>query len=200
MEDNRKYLIVGLGNSESKYEGTRHNIGFDIVAAFAKKMNLTFSVDRFAYVAKGRLKGRNITLILPTTFMNLSGKAVRYWVDKEKIAIENVLIVTDDIDLPLGKIRLKQNGGGGTHNGLNHIIEIVGHQNFPRLRFGIGKEFARGFQVEYVLGRFSSSELKVISPAIAVAVEAMTVFCTVGLQQAMNQYNNYAPPTTDLEL
>ncbi len=197
MEESRKYLIVGLGNSEKKYAGTRHNIGFEAVMALANKLNFTFSSERFAYVAKGNYRGKQIVLILPTTYMNLSGKAVRYWMDREKIALENLLVVTDDIDLPLGKIRIKPNGGGGSHNGLNHIIEILGHQNYARLRIGIGKDFAKGFQSEYVLGRFSSAELKVVSPSLELAAEAILSFFNQGLQRTMNQYNNVSSSPLD---
>lgn len=189
MEDYRKFLIVGLGNSENKYAGTRHNIGFEIVTRFAQIHKLSFSVDRHAYMVKGKLKGKQVVLILPTTYMNLSGKAVHYWLKYEKIDVKNMLVISDDIDLPLGQIKIKPKGGGGSHNGLNNIIEVLGHQNFPRLRFGIGKDFPRGFQAEYVLGRFSSEELKVIEPIIEKCATIIALFVTSGLQYAMNQFN-----------
>jgi PTH1 family peptidyl-tRNA hydrolase len=132
----------------------------------AKKLETSFSQDRFAYTARARYKGKQIIMILPTTFMNLSGKAVRYWLDSENIEIENMIVITDDIDLPVGTIRIKSKGSGGSHNGLNHIIETLGHQNFPRLRFGIGKDYPKGFQVDYVLGRFSKEELEAVNPRI----------------------------------
>lgn len=189
MADNRKFLIVGLGNSEAKYEGTRHNIGFEVVAALAKKLEASFSQDRFAYTAHARHKGKQIIMILPTTFMNLSGKAVRYWLDTENIEIENMIVITDDIDLPIGTIRIKSKGGGGSHNGLNHIIETLGHQNFPRLRFGIGKDYPKGFQVDYVLGRFSKEDLEVVNPAIERCTEAIYSFVNNGIAQTMNHFN-----------
>ncbi len=189
MADNRKFLIVGLGNSEAKYEGTRHNIGFEVVAALAKKLEASFSQDRFAYTARARHKGKQIIMILPTTFMNLSGKAVRYWLDSENIEIENMIVVTDDIDLPVGTIRIKSKGSGGSHNGLNHIIETLGHQNFPRLRFGIGKDYPKGFQIDYVLGRFSKEDLEVVNPAIERCTEAIYSFVNNGIAQTMNHFN-----------
>lgn len=189
MADNRKFLIVGLGNSEAKYEGTRHNIGFEVVAALAKKLEASFSQDRFAYIARARYKGKQIIMILPTTYMNLSGKAVRYWLDAEKIEIENMIVVTDDIDLPTGTIRIKSKGSGGSHNGLNHIIETLGHQNFPRLRFGIGKDYPKGFQVDYVLGRFSKEDLEVVNPEIERCTEAIYSFVSNGIAQTMNHFN-----------
>ena len=189
MADNRKFLIVGLGNREAKYEGTRHNIGFEVVVALAKKLEASFSQDRFAYIARARYKGKQIIMILPTTYMNLSGKAVRYWLDAEKIEIENMIVVTDDIDLPTGTIRIKSKGSGGSHNGLNHIIETLGHQNFPRLRFGIGKDYPKGFQVDYVLGRFSKEDLETVNPAIERCTEAIYSFVSNGIAQTMNHFN-----------
>jgi len=189
VADNRKFLIVGLGNSEAKYEGTRHNIGFEVVAALAKNLEASFSQDRFAYTARARHKGKQIIMILPTTFMNLSGKAVRYWLDSENIEIENMIVITDDIDLPIGTIRIKSKGSGGSHNGLNHIIETLGHQNFPRLRFGIGKDYPKGFQVDYVLGRFSKEDLEVVNPEIERCTEAIYSFVSNGIAQTMNHFN-----------
>lgn len=197
MEDNNKFLIVGLGNSENKYAGTRHNIGFEVVVKFAQTHKLSFSIDRHAYVAKGKLKGKQVVLILPTTYMNLSGKAVRYWLEREKIDAKNMLVISDDIDLPLGEIKIKPKGGGGSHNGLNNIIELLEHQNFPRLRFGIGKDFPRGFQSEYVLGRFSSNEQKIIEPIIEKCATIIASFVTIGLQKTMNQFNTATTETQD---
>ena len=190
-EDNKKFLIVGLGNAENKYSGTRHNIGFEIISHFAEKMGATFRSDRYAYIAEAKLKGRTLILAMPTTYMNLSGKAVRYWLDTEKIPVENLLVISDDIDLPPGMLRLRMKGGGGSHNGLNHIIEILGHSNYPRLRFGIGKNYPQGYQIDYVLGKFEKQEWEEqIVPNIEKAGEMIKAFVTVGVQKAMNQCNS----------
>lgn len=190
MEESKKYLIVGLGNAENQYAGTRHNIGFEVATAFSESLCATFQSGRYAYVAQTRFKGKQVTIIMPTTYMNLSGKAVRYWLDNEKIAVENMLVITDDIDLPPGTLRLRLKGGGGSHNGLNHIIETLGHRNFARLRFGIGKNYAYGYQVDYVLGKFEKKELKeLILPAVDKSVEIIKTFITAGVQRAMNQCN-----------
>jgi len=181
----KKYLIVGLGNAEQQYAGTRHNYGFEVVNALANKLGATFKNDRLAYMAKGTFKGRQLVMIMPTTYMNLSGKAVKHWLNAEDIAPDHCLVVCDDLDLPVGTIKIKPKGGGGSHNGLNNIIELLGHSNFPRLRCGIGKDFARGYQVDYVLGRFSSEELKLIEPCIERATEAIKLFATDGLERAM---------------
>ncbi|MEG1555575.1 MAG: aminoacyl-tRNA hydrolase [Bacteroidales bacterium] len=193
METDKKFLIVGLGNAEDQYSGTRHNIGFEIVSAIAKDLGVTFTQDRYAYVARAKFKGRTIVLLMPTTYMNLSGKAVRYWLDMEKVAVDNLLIISDDIDLPLGVLKMKPKGGGGSHNGLNHIIEILGHQDFSRIRFGVGKNYAQGYQVDYVLGKFSSEELKQIEPSIAKAVQAVKSMSTIGLGRTMNEINAWRP-------
>ncbi|MDD4395186.1 MAG: aminoacyl-tRNA hydrolase [Bacteroidales bacterium] len=190
MENCRKFLIIGLGNAEEQYTGTRHNIGFEVVNSFAKKLSVSFQSSRHAYIAEGKYKGRSLILIMPTTFMNLSGKAVRYWMESEKIPAENILVICDDIDLPLGSLRMRTKGSGGTHNGINHIIETLGHSNFPRLRFGIGHDFAQGYQIEYVLGRFSKAELKIVEPAIETATEMILSFTTAGATQTMNLFNH----------
>lgn len=189
MEENNKFLIFGLGNYESKYAGTRHNIGFEVVAALAEKLKVTFSSDRYASVARGRYKGRILVLILPTTFMNLSGKAVKYWTEKEKVNPQNIMVISDDLDLPLGTLRIRPKGGGGSHNGLNNIIELLGHNNFPRLRFGIGHEFSQGYQIDFVLGKFDSAEMSQIKPSIDKATQICLSFATDGLQRTMNMYN-----------
>ncbi len=190
VENCRKFLIIGLGNAESQYAGTRHNIGFEVINALSKKLSINFQTGRHAYVGEGKYKGRSMILIMPTTFMNLSGKAVRYWMETEKISSENILVICDDIDLPIGALRMRTKGSGGTHNGINHIIETLGHTNFPRLRFGIGHDFHQGFQVDYVLGRFSSEELKTVNPAIEKATEMVLSFVTTGATQTMNQFNS----------
>lgn len=190
VENSRKFIIFGLGNAEDKYTGTRHNIGFEVVNAVSKKLGVTFRSDRHAYIAEGRYKGRTLILALPTTYMNLSGKAVRYWMEHENVPSENILVICDDIDLPAGALRMRAKGSGGTHNGLGHIIETLGHSNFPRLRFGVGHDFAQGYQIEYVLGRFEGEEMNnTIQPAIDTAVEMVLSFTTAGLQQTMNQFN-----------
>ncbi len=194
--NDKKYLIVGLGNAEQQYAGTRHNYGFEVVNAVATNLKATFSVDRLAYVARATYKGRTLVLVMPTTYMNLSGKAVKYWLNAEEIAPDHCMVICDDLDLPLGSFKIKPKGGGGSHNGLNNIIEQLGHSNFPRLRCGIGKDFAMGYQVDYVLGRFSSEELKLVDPCIERAVEAVKSFVTAGLQHTMNQFNT-TNPTTD---
>ncbi len=195
--NDKKYLIVGLGNAEQQYAGTRHNYGFEVVNALARSLKASFKVGRLAYVTQAGYKGRQLVIIMPTTYMNLSGKAVKYWLNEEQIAPEHCMVVCDDLDLPVGSIRMKPKGGGGSHNGMNHIIETLGHSNFPRLRCGIGKDFARGYQVDYVLGRFSSEELKVIEPCIDQAVEALKLFATDGLERAMLYCNTINKPTEE---
>lgn len=151
-----KYLIVGLGNIGDEYANTRHNIGFIVVDALAQATSARFSIGRHASVAETRIKNKELILLKPTTYMNLSGKAVKYWLDKEKIPLENLLVITDDVDLDLGVLRMRSKGSGGSHNGLNHIIETLITTDWARLRFGIGKDYAKGFQVDYVLGCWSS--------------------------------------------
>ena len=190
MENSRKYIIFGLGNAENQYAGTRHNIGFEVVNALAQKLSATFRTDRHAYIAEGKYKGRTLVLAMPTTYMNLSGKAVRYWMEHEGVPEENILVICDDIDLQPGWLRMRAKGSGGTHNGLNHIIETLGNGDFPRLRFGVGHDFAQGYQIDYVLGKFSTDEMKTtIQPAIDKAVEMVLSFTTAGIQYTMNQFN-----------
>lgn len=185
-----KYLISGLGNIGDEYANTRHNIGFIVLDAIAGALNVTFSSGRYASVAKAKFKGRTLVLIKPSTYMNLSGKAVRYWLDSEKIPLENMLVISDDIDLDSGVLRMKPAGSGGSHNGLNHIIEILGTTNFPRLRFGIGSDFAKGYQVDYVLGRWNASEEELLKPKVLMAVEMVKSFVTIGIDRTMSLYNN----------
>jgi len=185
----KKYLIIGLGNAEQKYAGTRHNIGFEVVNFLAKKLDVTFSSDRYAYKAEAKYKGRTLILLMPTTYMNLSGNAVRYWMEKEETEASNILVISDDIDLPVATLRLRPKGGGGSHNGINHIIEILQHQNFPRLRFGIGKNYPQGYQIEYVLGKFFPEEIEQVNVTIEKAADACLAFCTAGLQKTMNEVN-----------
>jgi peptidyl-tRNA hydrolase, PTH1 family len=185
-----KYLIAGLGNIGDEYANTRHNIGFIVLDALAASLKTTFSPGRYASVANAKFKGRNLVLIKPSTYMNLSGKALRYWLETEKIPPENLLVIMDDIDLEPGVLRMKPNGSGGSHNGLNHIIEILETTNFPRLRFGIGSDFARGFQVDYVLGRWTRAEEDIIKPKVFLAVDMVTSFVTIGIDRTMSLYNN----------
>jgi PTH1 family peptidyl-tRNA hydrolase len=185
----KKYLLIGLGNAEQKYAGTRHNIGFEVVNALAKKLEATFTSERYAYKAEAKYKGRTLVLLMPTTYMNLSGNAVRYWMEKEEVEPQNILVLSDDIDLPTAILRMRPKGGGGSHNGINHIIEILQHENFPRLRFGIGKNYPQGMQIEYVLGKFFQEEQELVNAAIHKAVNACLSFCTAGLQRTMNEVN-----------
>ncbi len=188
--DTMKYLIVGLGNIGSEYEGTRHNCGFMVVDTLAKACGATWSLERHAYRCEVRYKGRVLILIKPTTYMNLSGKAVKYWMGAEKIAIENVLVVVDDLALPVGTLRMKKQGSGGGHNGLTNIEEALSSNNYCRLRMGIGNNFSRGRQIDYVLGCFNSEERSLLEPKIEQAVEMIQCFATQGADRTMNLYNN----------
>ena len=184
-----KYLIAGLGNIGDEYADTRHNIGFIAVDALAKNFKAAFEVGRLASVARMSLKGRTLVAIKPTTFMNLSGKAVRYWMQKEDIAKENILIIVDDLALPLGALRLKSRGSDGGHNGLISIIETIETNEFARLRIGIGSDFAKGYQVDYVLGRWTSEETKILIPRIETTVELIKSFVLTGTERTMNFFN-----------
>jgi len=184
-----KYLIVGLGNPGSEYECTRHNAGYIVLDAFAKASNIVFDDKRYGYVAETTLKGRKIVLLKPTTFMNLSGNAVRYWMNKENIDEKRLLVVVDDLSLPLGSFRLKANGSNGGHNGLGHIQQLIGQQ-YARLRLGIGSDFQRGGQIDFVLGKFSTDELNTLQPVIENAIDIIKCFVLSGIDVAMNSYNN----------
>jgi peptidyl-tRNA hydrolase, PTH1 family len=184
-----KFLIVGLGNIGTEYEHTRHNIGFDVARAFAEKQNANFNTERLASVSKFKLKGKIITCILPTTFMNLSGKAVKYWMDKEKIAIENILVVLDDLALPLEKIRLKPGGSDAGHNGLKSIHEMLLTVEYPRLRFGIGNNYPKGNQIDYVLGKWTEAEYQLVKRKIEASVEVIESFILNGISKTMNTAN-----------
>jgi PTH1 family peptidyl-tRNA hydrolase len=185
-----KYLIVGLGNIGLKYQFTRHNIGFEVLDALAGASNLSFSPDRYGDIAELKHKGRTLVLLKPSTFMNLSGKAVRYWLDKEKIPVERLLIITDDLALPFGTIRMRAKGSDGGHNGLKSIQELIGTTKYPRLRFGIGDEFSRGHQVDYVLSQWSEKEAAKLGERIERCRLATLDFTTIGIARAMNEYNN----------
>lgn len=183
-----KYLICGLGNPGDEYAETRHNTGFMVLDAFAKASNICFEDKRYGYVAETSIKGRKVFLLKPTTFMNLSGNAVRYWLNKENIDQQRLLVISDDVALPLGEFRLKANGSNGGHNGLGHIIQLIG-QDYARLRLGIGNDFPRGGQVDWVLGRYSDDDMKLLQPAIDTSVEIIKSFVLQGIGNTMNQYN-----------
>jgi len=185
-----KYLIVGLGNPGEKYKNTRHNIGFTILDALANASNICFEPDRLADKAVLKFKGRTLILIKPTTFMNLSGKAVNYWLQKEKIPHNNILVITDDIALPFGKIRIKAKGSDGGHNGLKDIQLVLNTNKYPRLRFGVGSEFNPGSQVNYVLGDWSSEEEDQLKERVVTIGDAIKSFVTIGLDRTMNGFNN----------
>lgn len=184
-----KYLIVGLGNIGPDYENTRHNIGFMVLDAFAKASNIVFQDKRYGFVAETRLKNKSLVLLKPSTFMNLSGNAIRYWLQKEKLENDKLLVVVDDLALPFGTLRLKTKGSDAGHNGLKHIQELIG-QNYSRLRFGIGSEFPRGYQVDYVLDEFTDEEKQKLPERIETAVDIIRSYCLAGVDITMNQYNN----------
>ena len=183
-----KYLIVGLGNVGDEYDMTRHNTGFMVLDAFAKASNIHFEDRRYGFVAETSLKGRKVFLLKPSTFMNLSGNAVRYWLNKENIEQSRLLVVSDDVALPIGQFRLKASGSNGGHNGLGHIQQLIG-QDYARLRMGIGNDFPRGMQIDWVLGRYSEEELQALQPAIDRGVEIIQSFVLAGIDITMNQFN-----------
>jgi PTH1 family peptidyl-tRNA hydrolase len=184
-----KFLIVGLGNPGSQYTETRHNIGFKVLDTMAAVSNAVFAPGRYADTCTVRHRGHTLVLVKPQTFMNLSGKAVRYWMQTEKVPIENVLVVVDDIALPFGKLRIRAKGSDGGHNGLHDIIWTLEDDNFPRMRFGIGGDFARGFQADYVLGEWTAEEKKELPALVDNAVEAIKSFVSVGIGQTMTSFN-----------
>jgi peptidyl-tRNA hydrolase, PTH1 family len=185
-----KFLIVGLGNIGNEYANTRHNIGFDVANAFIKKHGGEFSVGRLAYVATTKFKGKQIVCICPTTFMNLSGKAFKYWLDKEKILLENTLTIVDDIALPLEKIRLRPGGTDAGHNGLKDIQATLGTDKYPKLRFGIGNNYPKGMQADFVLGKWLKNEEPLVKLKIDISVQAIESFITSGIEQSMTLFNN----------
>lgn len=185
-----KYLIAGLGNIGSEYENTRHNIGFKVLDALAKASNAVFTDRRYGAVTEIKVKNKTLILLKPSTYMNLSGNAVRYWMQQEKIPLENLLVVVDDLALPFGTLRLKGKGSDAGHNGLKHIQGILGTQNYARLRFGIGNDFPKGGQVDYVLGEFSAEDENLMPEKLETCGEIIKTFCLAGIQTAMNQYNN----------
>ncbi len=189
-----KFLIVGLGNIGPDYEGTRHNIGFRMVDALAAEKDAVWEDKRYGFVTRISVKGRQLILLKPSTFMNLSGNAVRYWMQQEKIELSHLLVCVDDLALPFGQLRLKPGGSDAGHNGLKHIAQILGTQQYARLRFGIGSEFHRGQQVDYVLGTFPPEEEALIPERTKVTSAAIRTFCLAGIQMAMNQMNRKPTP------
>lgn len=185
-----KFLIVGLGNIGNEYTETRHNIGFKIADQLALDGAVKFNSDRLADVAEMKYKGKQLILIKPTTFMNLSGKAVNYWMQAEKIELENVMVLVDELALPFGKIRIGPKGSDGGHNGLKSIQETLNTTAYPRLRFGIHNEFSKGSQVNYVLGEWNEEERKILNERIRVAADAVKAFAFIGLSRCMNEYNS----------
>jgi peptidyl-tRNA hydrolase, PTH1 family len=184
-----KYLIAGLGNIGSEYAETRHNIGFKVLDALAGASNSFFSTDRYASVCEIKHKGKTFVLIKPSTYMNLSGNAVRYWMQQEKIPISNLMVITDDLALPFGKLRIRQRGSDGGHNGLKHIQEILGNDQYIRMRFGVGSAFAKGQQVDYVLGEWDATEKIDLEAHITKCTEAVYSFGHIGIERTMNFFN-----------
>jgi len=185
-----KYLIAGLGNIGSEYVNTRHNIGFKILDALANASNIVFEDRRYAFRAEYKYKGRTFVLIKPSTYMNRSGRAVNYWLAKEKLPPEKLLVIVDDVALPFGKLRLKPGGGDAGHNGLKDISIMLGNQNYPRLRFGIGDNYPKGAQAHYVLSPWNEEEKKILPERIETAIEMIKSFGVIGIENTMNEFNN----------
>jgi PTH1 family peptidyl-tRNA hydrolase len=185
----KKFLIVGLGNIGEAYLNTRHNIGFKIVDEVAEEHNITFETEKLGDVATFRLKGRTFILLKPSTYMNLSGKAVKYWMDKENISVENILVVTDDVHIDFGTIRIKAKGSAGGHNGLKDIQQVLNTQEYVRFRFGVGANYAKGRQADFVLGSWSTEETSQFIERLPIAVKIITSFGTAGLANTMNEFN-----------
>lgn len=186
----KKFLIVGLGNIGAEYDATRHNIGFDIADTLVIKHEGTFSNDKLAMVAKIKIKGKPVVVIKPTTYMNLSGKALNYWMEKENVSIENVLVLVDDLALPIESLRLRGSGSHAGHNGLKDIEAVLGNNKYARLRFGVGNDFPKGRQVEFVLGKWDKKELPIVIEKVRTSVEAIESFVNAGLTNTMNQFNS----------
>lgn len=183
------FLIVGLGNIGSEYAQTRHNIGFRVLDALAKASNLVFEDKRYGAVTTLKVKNQTLTLLKPSTYMNLSGNAVRYWMNEKKIPVENILVVVDDLSLPFGQLRMRPGGSEAGHNGLKHISSVLGTQQYARLRFGIGNDFPRGGQVDFVLGEFTEEDLKTMDERLELAGEMVKSFALSGIQFTMNHFN-----------
>lgn len=189
------YLVVGLGNIGFEYVDTRHNIGFSVLDAWAQASNTSFSTKRYGDVAEVRFKGHSFTLLKPSTYMNLSGKAVNYWLQQSKIPVERLLVIVDDMALPIGHLRLRKKGSDGGHNGLANIAQMIGTESYCRLRIGIGSHIGFGSQVDFVLGKWTAEEKEELKPAIERAIEVIKAFGTIGVDRAMNQYNTKGAPS-----
>lgn len=189
VDNSMKYLIVGLGNIGSEYEGTRHNIGFRAIDTFARKHEAEWTDRRYGAIAHTRVKNAQLTLLKPSTYMNLSGQAVRYWLQQEKIPVENLLVIVDDLSLPVGKIRMRGNGSAGGHNGLKNIESCLMTQTYARIKCGIGSDFPKGAQINFVLGQFSDEENQVLAEKLDYVADMIQSFCLQGLDRTMNQYN-----------
>jgi len=185
-----KYLIVGLGNPGEKYEETRHNIGFKVLDLFARQLDGKFAVNKHAEIAEVKFKGRTLILVKPTTFMNLTGKAINYWLQTEKIPVENLLVITDDIALPFGKLRMKAKGSDGGHNGLKDTQAVLKTSEYPRLRFGVGNDFHPGGQADYVLGEWDKPERLALQERLETCAEFIKSFTTIGIAMTMTNWNN----------
>ena len=184
-----KYLVVGLGNPGAEYANTRHNIGFKMLDKLASLSNISFSSERYADICDIKFKGRKLILVKPSTFMNLSGKAVKYWMQKRSVEQEKILVITDDISLPFGVLRLRKKGAAGGHNGLYNIQESLGNSSYSRLRFGIGNDFPRGHQSDYVLSSFTDENNKTIDERIAIGIKMVQSFVTIGIERTMSDFN-----------
>lgn len=189
-----KYLIAGLGNIGSEYENTRHNIGFMVLMRLAETLKADLEMSKLAYTVVAKYRGRRLVLVLPTTYMNLSGKSVKYYMDKEKIPRSKILVVTDDLNLPFGTLRMRAKGSDGGHNGFKHIDQVLGSQDYARIRFGIGSEYAKGQQVNYVLSPFSDEEFEELPALIDKAVKGILSFVSVGLDRTMSSFNQKSKP------
>ena len=184
-----KYLIVGLGNIGDEYRNTRHNIGFKMLDAFAEASNVVFEDRRYGMVGRCRVKNAELVLLKPSTYMNLSGNAVRYWMNEEKISVENLLVLVDDLNLPFGTIRIRMKGSNGGHNGLGHIQQVLGTENYARVRFGIGNDYPKGAQMNFVLGEWTEEEEKLLPERLKITTEIIPSFCLQGIERTMNLYN-----------
>jgi len=184
-----RYLIIGLGNPGAEYENTRHNIGFKVLDKLASLSNISFSTNKLADVTEVKFKGRKLILVKPNTFMNLSGKSVHYWIQKSKVNIDNILVITDDISLPFGALRLRKKGSNGGHNGLKDIQNVMNSVKYPRLRFGVGNDFPRGRQADYVLGNFTDDDYQTMDDRIDLAIKIIQGFSTIGIDRTMSDFN-----------
>lgn len=190
------FLVAGLGNIGAEYSGTRHNMGFMVLDAWAKASNAVFQSGRYGSIAEVTFKGRRFTLLKPSTYMNLSGKAVRYWMNELKLPIENLIVISDDLNLPFGTLRMRKNGSAGGHNGLANITEMLGSQDYARIRVGIGNDFRRGGQIDFVLGELSEEEMKAMPEICERAISGIKAFATVGPDRAMNSLNTRPKPAS----